>query len=455
MSELARETVKAILEQGRVYEVGGAVRDRFLGSRSPVADRDYLVTGIDYDELSRILRRHGQVNLVGRSFGVIKFTQKIDGAPHTFDITLPRTEYSTGAGHRDFEVEYDASLSIEDDLVRRDFTVNAMAIELGSDELIDPLGGKGDLERRQLRMVYADSFKDDPLRMMRAVQFAARFEFEIEPTTLEAMKQHAAMIGTISAERVADELRKLLERAERPSIGFRLMAETGLLAEVLPELQACIGVTQPGPFHKYDVFEHTLHAIDAASPVFRLRLAALFHDINKPQARRVVDRDGEPGATFYGHEMQGAHTARTVMNRLRFSKELTTQVASLIERHMFTTDVTPKGMRRLVRRVGVPLIFDRLDLRRADVVAQGMGGMTEDVDEFETAIREELERKPPFSVSDLALNGNDIMQMFSLEAGPLVGKILDSLLEAVLDEPAYNTRESLTELAQKSYESFQ
>jgi len=263
------------------------------------------------------------------------------------------------------------------------------------------------------------------------------------------------MLGTISAERVADELRKLLERANEPSIGFRLMAETGLLAEILPELQACIGVTQPGPYHKYDVFEHTLHAVDAVRPEFRLRLAALFHDINKPQARRVVDRDGEPGATFYGHEMQGSHTARTVMNRLRLSRELTAQVATLVERHMFTTDVTPKGMRRLVRRVGVPLIFDLLDLRRADVIAQGMGGTTEDVDEFETAIREELDRKPPFSVSDLALDGNDIMQMFSLEAGPLVGKILDSLLEAVLDEPAHNTRETLTELAQKSYESFQ
>ncbi len=453
MSELSRETVEAVLERGRIYEVGGAVRDRLLYHRPSAYDRDYVVTGIEYDDLSRILRRHGQVNLVGRSFGVIKFTQPIDGKPHTFDITLPRTEHSTGAGHRDFEVTYDASLSIEADLVRRDFTVNAMAYELGDDVLIDPLDGQADLRNKTLRMVYPESFRDDPLRMMRAIQFAARFDFTIEPQTFAAMQEQAPLITTVSAERIADEFRKLMERAEKPSIGLRLMERSGLLEQVLPELEACVGVDQPGPFHAYDVFEHTLKAIDACPMEFRVRMAALFHDINKPQSKRLVDRDGEPGATFYGHEVQGARTARRVMERLRFSRELTRQVVTLVERHMFTTDVTPKGMRRLVRRVGVPLIFDLLDLRRADVAAQGMGGKTDDVDQFEREIRDELDRKPPFSLRDLVLHGDDIMRLFSIPAGREVGVILDYLMEQVLDDPANNTEEKLTALAREYYES--
>jgi len=453
MSDLSRETVEAILEQGRIYEVGGAVRDRLLYGRPSAYDRDYVVTGIAYDDLSRILRRHGQVNLVGRSFGVIKFTQKIGDSPVTFDITLPRTEHSTGTGHRDFEVRYDSSLSIEDDLVRRDFTINAMALELGNETIIDPLDGRGDLDKKQLRMVYPESFRDDPLRMMRAIQFAARFEFDIEEATFAAMQEQAHLISTVSAERIADELRKLLERAEKPSVGFRLMERSGLLREILPELQECVNVDQPGPYHAYDVFEHTLHAIDASPQEFRVRMAALFHDINKPQSKRLVERDGQPGATFYAHEVHGARTAERVMKRLRFSRELTRQVMTLVERHMFTTDVTPKGMRRLIRRVGVPLIFDLLDLRRADVEAQGMGGKTDDVDEFEQAIRDELDRKPPFSLRDLALGGDDIMRMFSIPAGRTVGQVLDYLLEQVLDEPSNNTEEKLTELAKAYYDT--
>ncbi|MBD3403372.1 hypothetical protein GF420_10790, partial [candidate division GN15 bacterium] len=288
MCQLSRETVEQILDQGRIYEVGGAVRDRFLENRE-VKDRDYLVTGIPYDQLSTILGRFGRVDLVGRSFGVIKFTQARHGRPYTFDIALPRKEYSTGSGHKDFHVAFDPSLSVEDDLVRRDFTINAMAIALDSEEVIDPLDGMVDLKNRQLRMTSKASFLEDPLRMLRAVQFSARFDFEIEPETLQAMHDHHELIRTVSAERIAEELNKLLEKAEKPSDGFRLMQRTGLLADILPELEECVGVDQPGGYHKYDVFEHTLHVIDAGPMNLRVRMAALFHDINKPQHKRVTD----------------------------------------------------------------------------------------------------------------------------------------------------------------------
>ena len=449
MCRLSPQTVEDILSKGRIYEVGGAVRDHLLRPDLKIKDRDYLVTGIPYDELKRLLKRHGRVDLVGSSFGVIKFTQTRHDQPYTFDLTLPRREYSTGRGHKDFTVDFDPNLSVEEDLARRDFTINAMAIALDNDELIDPLGGLVDLKKKQIRITSPKSFTEDPLRMLRAVQFAARFDFELEPATLESLRENAELIRTVSAERIAEELTKLLTLAEKPSIGFRLMERTGLLEQVLPELAVGVGVDQPGGYHRYDVFEHTLYAIDACSPNLRLRLAALFHDIEKPRTKRP---NGD-GATFYGHETFGARTARRVLERLRFSNETARDVETLVERHMFTTQVTDKGLRRLVRRVGVDLIFELLDLRRADVVAQGMGGTTEDVDEFERNIREELSRKPPFSHRDLALNGRDIMRMFDIQPSPLVGEILDYLLEQVLDDPSNNTQEVLETIARKYYQT--
>ncbi|MCK4574670.1 MAG: HD domain-containing protein, partial [candidate division Zixibacteria bacterium] len=287
------------------------------------------------------------------------------------------------------------------------------------------------------------------LRMLRAVQFAARFNLIIEPRTFAALRKHASLIKTVSAERIAEEFNKLLELAENPSDGFRLMQTSGLLKEVMPELDRCVGVDQPGGFHKYDVFEHTMHIIDECRPDLRLRLAALFHDITKPVHKRLVDK----GATFYGHESSGARVARDVMKRLRYSNDLTADVMTLIERHMFTTDVTDKGMRRLIKRVGVSLIFDLLDLRRADVVAQGMGGTTEDVDQFEADIRAELDRKPPFVISDLEIDGNDLMKIFDLTPGPAIGRILDHLMDRVLDEPVRNSRPELELMAREFYQT--
>jgi len=449
MCRLSQDTVSDILARGRIYEVGGAVRDRFLTPDLKVKDRDYLVTGIPYDDLTSLLRRHGRVDLVGRSFGVIKFTEHRCDQSLTFDVALPRREHSTGVGHKDFAVDFDPQLPVEVDLTRRDFTINAMAVALDNEQLIDPLGGLTDLRERRLRMTSPESFPEDPLRMLRAIQFAARFEFDVEPDTFAAIRAQATLIRTVSAERINEELVKMLTLSERPSIGFRLMHQSGLLSEILPELDAGVGVTQPGGYHAHDVFEHTLRCIDACDRRLTLRLAALFHDIEKPRSKRLT----EDGATFYGHETLGAETARRVMARLRFSHDLTDEVVSLVDRHMFTTAVTDKGLRRLVRKVGVDLIFDLLDLRRADVVAQGMGGRTEDVDAFELQIREELLRKPPFSYSDLALDGRDIMSMFDIRQGPLVGEILEYLLEQVLDNPESNTRESLETLARKYYQA--
>ena len=211
----------------------------------------------------------------------------------------------------------------------------------------------------------------------------------------------------------------------------------------MPEVLEMVDVDQPGGYHKYDVFEHTLATIDASPKILHVRLAALFHDIAKPQTKRVV---GDK-ATFYNHEKISGRTAADVLKRFRYSNELIYQVRMLVERHMFTTEVTDKGLRRLIKSVGQDLIFDLLDLRRADVEAQGMGGTTEDVDQFETDIREELDRQPPFSVKDLAINGNDVMEIFNLSQSPQIGDVLNYLMEKVLDVPEDNTRETLIEYA--------
>jgi putative nucleotidyltransferase with HDIG domain len=244
---------------------------------------------------------------------------------------------------------------------------------------------------------------------------------------------------SISAERVAEELNKLLTLAKRPSRGFVLMQKLGILKRILPELENTVDVDQPGPFHKWPVFEHTLECIDAAPPRLNVRWAALLHDINKPQCK-VVSGDR---ATFYNHDKEGARTAKKVLQRLRYSNDLIDDVSTLVDKHMFTTEVSDKGMRRLVRKVGTGLIFDLLDLRRADVHAQGKGGSVDDVAELEARIRAEIEKKSPFGLKDLAVNGGDLMRELGVPPGPQIGKILHALLEVVLDDPERNTRDEL------------
>lgn len=431
--------VKAILNQGRLYEVGGAVRDQLRGGIIEEKDRDYLVCGIGLEDLITLLGRFGKVDLVGRSFGVIKFTQRNGEMVTTFDIALPRKEISTGVGHKEFTIDFDPFLPVEEDLRRRDFTINAIAREVGTGVLVDPSGGQRDLANRTIRLVNSNAFAEDPLRMLRGIQFAARFEFTIEPKTYNRLCQQVNLIRTVSQERIAEELNKLLLKARRPSVGFRLMQDCGMLAVLFPELAEGIGVTQPGGFHAFEVFEHSIRTVDEAAPRLVLRLAALFHDIAKPRTKVLV----KDGATFYNHEKQGARMTEEILLRLRYSQEVIDQVSVLVERHLFTTDVTDKGLRRLVRKVGQKLIFELLDLRRADVAAQGMGGLTIDVDQFEQRIREELAKKPPFGLSDLAVDGNDIMLEFGLAPGPKVGQVLNHLLEQVLDEPAINKKEEL------------
>jgi len=449
MPSLSDTIIKEVLKRGKIYEVGGVVRDRIISPVLPDKDADYLVTGMSLEDLCSVLKGYGKVDLVGKSFGVIKFTPdkrfSANGKTPTFDLALPRKEYSTGAGHRDFKVDFDYNLKVEDDLSRRDFTINAMAYDLAARKLVDPLGGKKDVKRGLIRMTNRDSFKDDPLRMLRGIQFAARFEFELEKETFESLCRNVQLIRTVSPERIQEEINKLLTRAKRSSIGFRLMRKTGLLKEIFPELETGVEVEQPGGYHRYDVFEHSIITVDNAPMELGLRLASLFHDVSKPETKSPT----ETGATFYGHEKKGAKATQRILQRLRYSNEIISKVVLLVEKHMFTTGVTDKGLRRLINRVGIENIFDLLELRRADIIAQGRGGDTFEVDEFENRIRMEMDKKPPFGLKDLKVAGNDIMKEFNLAPGPLIGRVLNHLMERVLDEPEFNQEDKLLKEAQE------
>jgi putative nucleotidyltransferase with HDIG domain len=445
MQGLSEKVVDEILKQGNLYEVGGCVRDSLLGMGIAEKDRDYLVTKIEFEKLVEVLKKHGHVDLVGKSFGVIKFTASNNGAERiTYDIALPRSEFSTGIGHRDFKVDFDHTLPIEEDLKRRDFTINAIARNLRDDKLVDPYGGQQDLKHGLIRMLTPNTFEDDPLRMLRAVQFAARFDFEIEPQTFEAIRQNAGLINTVTPERIQEELNKLLTRSKRPSRGFILLDQTNLLKIILPELAVGIGVDQPGGYHAHDVFLHSLYTVDELpQDNLCLRLAGLFHDIAKPHTKRV--KDGK--AHFYGHDQQGSDIAKEALSRLRYSNQIIKDVQVLIKEHMFTSEMSDKGVRRLIKRAGIDNIYDLLELRRADVRAQGMGNTTPEIDELEERVRGELEEKVPLGVKQLAIDGNELIEEFNLSPSPMVGEILSYLLEIVLDYPEKNHKEELIQQA--------
>lgn len=441
---------------GLLYEVGGSVRDRLQGRI--FKDRDYLVTHIPLDHLGTILKPYGKVTWVGRSFGVLKFAP-FRSPEETHDMAIPRKEISIGSGHRDFQVTYDHTLPIEKDLGRRDFTINAMAWDPANDRYIDPFGGRRDLDRKLLRQVFPQAFEEDPWRLLRAIQFAARFNLTIEDDTRKAIARHAHLIKTVSPERIVEETRKLL-LAEQPSRGFLLMAELGLLQHVFPELEACRGVEQaklPGD----DVFQHTMRVLDAARSdseliapgELNLLFAAVYHDVGKPNTKRFDPKVGR--ITFYGHQLVSKKICRKRLRELAASTVGVDidRVTRLIELHMFETKAyfTDRAIRRFVQKVGPDLIWSLLDLRLADNRGGKYPGGIKGVLRLRKRIKEEMDKKPPFGPKDLAVNGHDLMGI-GIGAGPNMGAVINQLLELCLDDPALNEKTRLLELAKRFYD---
>jgi tRNA nucleotidyltransferase (CCA-adding enzyme) len=361
------------------------------------------------------------------------------------EITTFRTEGPYTDGRRPDWVK--PASRLEDDLARRDFTVNAMAFDPETDEFRDPEGGLADLAARRLRTVGDPDrrFREDGLRPLRGVRLAAVLEFTLEEETRAAMARAHDVVARVAKERVRDELMKLMA-APRPSVGIELLRETGLLELWLPELLEGVGMEQ-NRWHAYDVYEHSLRALDAA-PADRplVRLAALLHDVGKPRTRVIVDGEG----TFHRHERVGEEMADRILERLRFSGAERVAVGRLVREHLFyyTPEWSDASVRRFLRRVGPENLADLFSLREADDVAHGTGqdGRAGLMD-LEQRIAKIRERAEALRVEDLAVSGHEVMARLGLAPGPQVGLVLRRLLEQVLEDPSRNTRETLLDLA--------
>lgn len=414
---------------GRVFEVGGGVRDALLGV--PSKDVDLLVTGVPVDDLVKGLP--GKVDLVGASFGVLKVT--LEGV--TLDVALPRSEFSTGEGHRDFKVESDHSLPVEADLSRRDFTMNAVAVDLVSGEVVDPFGGRSDVEARLVRAVGdpLERFKEDPLRVLRALRFVAKLGFDVESKTFGAMRECAPLVATVSPERVAGELTGLLSASDASHVGkaLRFLRDSGVLEAVLPEFTDAIGFDQRSPYHDRTVDEHTFDTVEhtvSRGASLEVRLAALLHDIAKPEMFSVGD-DGV--GHFYRHEDRGAEVAQSVLLRLRMASKVVGRVTLLVAEHPKPTPpVGKKALRRFVARMG-EATEDALMLREADLAAHA-GSSAEKARALMDEVREAVKSLDVvgFDHKQLALRGDEIMELFGV-SGREVGHLKEMATRAVVD----------------------
>jgi tRNA nucleotidyltransferase/poly(A) polymerase len=438
-----------ILKHGELFRVGGHVRDSLLDPTADPPDTDFLVRGIPPDRLEALLGEHGHLVLVGKSFGVYRFTPT--GSDEAVEIGFPRLERSTGPGHRDFEVQWDWRLSVEADLERRDFTINAMAENVQTGERIDPLDGERDLRARMLRAVFPEAFVEDPLRVLRGIRFVAQFGLEVETVTRERMHEGTPMLSTVSAERVQDEFSKLLTRCEKPSVAFELAHKTGALQVLLPELDRCAGVEQ-NEYHPDDVFVHSLKTCDCAPrDNLAVRWAALLHDVGKVDARTVVTDERGLRVVFYGHEKGSAVATSDVLGRLRYPKVFVDKCRRLVEHHMYNylPEWKDATVRRFMRTLGEDNLDDMFLLREADCRSRDLLSEIDNVADLRDRVAREIDARHTLRLADLAVDGSDVIAACGVEPGPSVGAILDYLLDRVIDEPKLNDRKRLLEIARK------
>jgi tRNA nucleotidyltransferase (CCA-adding enzyme) len=443
-SELIPDDVLAVCRRLRqaghqAHLVGGGVRDLLLGRRPSDFD---VATSAHPDEVLRLFGNRYAIP-TGLQHGTVTV---LAGEKRPVEVTTFRGEGEYLDGRRPSSVRFGATL--EEDLSRRDFTMNAIAYDPVDDVLSDPFGGQADLAAGLVRAVGDPvvRFREDGLRPMRAVRQATQLGFAIDPPTAQAIPAALDSFRKVSAERVRDELCKLLA-ASGPARGIELMRESGLLAEVMPELLEGVGCHQ-NRFHRFDVYRHTLATLDSARPDVVLRMGALLHDVGKPRSRQP--REGAPGEySFFKHEYVGAEMADGICRRLKLSTAQREDVTALVAHHMFyyTPDWTDGTVRRFARKVGADRLAALLALREADIAGRGFG---EDPEKETQELKQRLEAvaaaDAALQIKDLAVDGQDVMRVLGIPPGKKVGEVLGRLLERVLDDPDLNTREELERL---------
>lgn len=422
--------------------VGGAVRDLLLDI--PSSDWD-VTTNATPEQIQPLFsecfydNEYGTVKVAGKHIREqFELTEAEIDDSTLYDITTYRSESEYSDKRRPDIVVW--GKSVEEDLKRRDFTINAIAINIQG-EIVDPYGGRDDLNNKLIKAVGnpAERFEEDALRIMRAIRLSAQLGFLIEEKTLAALKEKVPNLKEISWERIGAETMKLLG-TEHATDGVQLMVNTGIMDIVMPELLAMKEVKQGG-HHIYDVFTHSLEALRACpSPDPVVRLATLIHDIDKPVAAKA---GGERGVTFYNHEVSGARTAKRIAERLKLSKKDQDRVFTLVRWHMFVYEskMTDASIRRFIRRVGKENIHDMMALRIGDRVGGGSKATSWRLTELQKRIGEQLYE--PLSLKDMNINGAEIMTLLNIPSSRKVGEILNALFEEILDDSAKNTKEYL------------
>jgi tRNA nucleotidyltransferase (CCA-adding enzyme) len=414
------------------------VRDALLGRA--VSDWDVATDALP-EEMLRVFPR-------AIPTGIKHGTVTVRVGSHPIEVTTLRGEGAYSDGRHPDEVQFTDDLAA--DLGRRDFTVNAMAYDPVSGELIDPHGGQGDLELRILRAVGEPErrFAEDGLRVLRAARFAATLEMDLDPRTYAAIRPTLSTYKKVSQERIRDEWLKTM-KARRPSRAFEIMRTSGILAITCPELELGVGVEQ-NKHHALDVWRHGMECMDACAGDPILRIAALLHDVGKPQSRGYSDKTGE--YTFYEHDRIGAEIADPICARLRFSNDERARITALVRHHLFhyTDEWTDATVRRWMRRVGPDRVLDLYALNEADVRAKGREPNLDlaALAALKAHVARVLEAGAALTTKDLRIDGNDLMKELLLSPGPLLGRILQHLLDLVVGDPSLNERERLLALAE-------
>ena len=438
----------------KAYLVGGAVRDMFMNKEA--SDWDVATDATP----EQVISAFKKVIPTGIAHGTVT----VHFMGEEIEVTTFRIEQGYSDGRHPDKVSY--ASDIEEDLSRRDFTMNAIAVSLKDGSIVDPFNGKADIKNKVIRSVGnpLERFNEDGLRPIRAIRFASQLGFEIETNTLQAISNEKVLqkTSTISIERFRDELVKLL-KSPKPSVGLKLLESTNIMKLFLPELlegRNCIQNDVRG-YHVFDVLDHNFYSCDGA-PVHKVnvRLAALLHDIGKPASKVVKVTDEGEIYNFFSHEKYSETIARKLLTKLRFSNNEINNVCHLIENHMFHYEESwsDAAIRRFVVRVKPENIEDLIDLRLADMY--GKYNMPIQIKEsnacdlliqLQDRIKKIQEENSAFTLKSLAVSGKDLMEI-GIPSGRLIGKILDSLLETVLDDPKQNSKDVLLNIAKNLYE---
>lgn len=436
------------------YLVGGAVRDVIL--KKEASDWD-LATNAHPEDVKRLFKKVIPTGIAHGTVTVLFMNKEIE-------VTTYRADQGYSDGRHPDKITY--AKTIEDDLSRRDFTMNAIAANLNNGKLVDPFKGKKDIKKKIIRTVGnpKDRFLEDGLRPIRALRFASQLSFCIEKDTYKAIFEEEIKdkIKSISIERFRDEFEKIL-KSEKPSIGLKLMEETGVLNLFIPELAECKNITQADSrgFHQFDILDHNIYACDGAPKnKLNVRLAALFHDIGKKDTRTESFIENPNSAEklliihFLKHELKSEKITRNILFRLKFPNSIIDNVCHLVKEHMFyyQSNWTDAAVRRFIVKIGAENFEDLFDLRIADIY--GMNNQKvlpnsetiKNLDELTERINKVNKENTALSLKDLKINGNDLIAL-GVKPGKKIGIILNQLFQTVLDDPTQNNKEKLIEIA--------